>query len=32
MMLFALAAAEDLELHALDIKSAFLNGDIDEEV
>lgn len=30
--LLAVAAVEDLELRQLDIKTAFLNGDIDEEL
>lgn len=31
-LLLALAAREDWEVHHLDIKSAFLNGDLAEEV
>ncbi len=28
----ALAAVEDLELHSVDITSAFTNSDLDEEI
>ena len=30
--LLALAAQEDWEIHSMDVKSAFLNGDLDEEI
>ena len=31
-MLFAIAARDDLELEHWDVKTAFLNGDLEEEV
>ena len=31
-ILFALAAQGDWEVHHMDVKSAFLNGDLKEEV
>jgi hypothetical protein len=31
-IIMALAAVEDLELHSVDITSAFTNGDLDEKI
>src|SRR6266498_3546295 len=31
-IIMAMAAVEDLELHSVDITSAFTNGDLDEEI
>ena len=31
-MLIAIAAIHDLEIHQMDVKTTFLNGDLDEEV
>ncbi|RVX19815.1 Retrovirus-related Pol polyprotein from transposon TNT 1-94 [Vitis vinifera] len=31
-MVFAIAALRNLEIHQMDVKTAFLNGDLDEEI
>ena len=31
-MLIAIAAIQNLEIHQIDVKTAFLNGDLDEEI
>lgn len=31
-IVLAIAAAEDMKIHAMDVSSAFLNGDLDEEI
>jgi len=31
-LLLAISALEDWEIHSMDVKSAFLNGDLDEEI
>ena len=31
-MVLAIAALWDLEIHQMDVKTAFLNGDLDEEI
>ena len=31
-MLIAIAAIHNLEIHRMDVKTAFLNGDLDEEI
>ena len=31
-MLLARAAMEDMEAHQVDVKTAFLHGDLDEEI
>ena len=31
-LLLAFAATYDMEIHQLDVKTAFLNGDLDEEI
>ena len=31
-MLIAIAAIHNLEIHQMDVKIAFLNGDLDEEI
>ena len=31
-MLIAIAAIHDFEIHQMDVKIAFLNGDLDEEI
>ena len=31
-MLIAIATIHNLEIHQMDVKTAFLNGDLDEEI
>ena len=31
-MLISIAALYNLEIHPMDVKTAFLNGDLDEEI
>ena len=31
-MLIAIAAIHNLEIHQMDVKTTFLNGDLDEEI
>ena len=31
-MLIAITAIHNLEIHQMDVKTAFLNGDLDEEI
>ena len=31
-MLIAIKAIHNLEIHQMDVKTAFLNGDLDEEI
>nr|GFD13944.1 retrovirus-related Pol polyprotein from transposon TNT 1-94 [Tanacetum cinerariifolium] len=31
-MIFAIAALRNLEVHQIDVKKAFLNGDLEEEI
>ena len=31
-MVLAIAALKDLEVHQMDVKTAFLNGDLNEEI
>ena len=31
-MLIAIATIHNLEIHQMDVKTAFLNGDVDEEI
>ena len=31
-MMFALASIYDMHVHQMDVKTAFLNGDLDEEI
>ena len=31
-MLIAIAAIDNLEIHQMDVKTVFLNGDLDEEI
>ena len=31
-MLIAIAAIHNFEIHQMDVKTAFLNGDLDEEI
>jgi hypothetical protein len=30
--ILALATIEDMEIHQMDVKTAFLNGDLEEEI
>ena len=32
MMVLAIAALRNLEVHQMDVKTAFLNGDLEEEI